>query len=174
MYLASSVNRTNGRLASLLILLLACGGGAPSDDTLAREFQGHRAEYERLLAMFQADVTLGRIAPTFTRPVNFFSGAPVPPGTPVTEARLQEYRALFARLGLEAGIEGYGAKHLIEFHRYAEGMGAGLGGRGKGFVFSDSLPPNAPVHIGCESETANCIRYRPLRGGWFLYEEHHN
>src|SRR5436309_1168150 len=105
--------------------LVACGS-PPSDEALLAEFQAHRLDYEHLRGMFLNDSAVGRVAYDFTRPANFFSGKPRPPSSPVSVARLAEYRRLFDRLSLTAGIEGYDAKHVIYFWRYTEGMGAGL------------------------------------------------
>jgi hypothetical protein len=146
----------------------------PSDAELIKEFHEHRAEYQRLLTMFREDRGLGRIAPTFTRPANFFSGAPLPTSPDISGARLEEYRALFRRLSLEAGVEGYDDKRIIEFLRYGEGFGAGLGGSGKGLAFSDSLPPDQPATFGCETPESNCWRYQPIGEGWFIFTQRHN
>ena len=157
-------------------VVVACSGDTspPSDAQLIQEFQKNRPEYERLLKMFREDRALGRVAPTFTRPANFFSGAPLSSSPDITATRLKEYRDLFRRLSLEAGIEGYDDKHVIEFLRYGEGFGAGLGGSGKGIAFSDSLPPDQPAEFGCETPTSNCWRYLPIGAGWFVFTERHN
>ena len=146
----------------------------PSDEELVAELRAHRAEYDTLLAMFRADSNLGRVGDGFARPANFFSGAPQPASPAVTAERLASYRRLFNRLSLPDGIEGYDQKRVIYFWRWGSGGGAGLGGRGKGLAFSDSLPPDRPAAFGCEGPRDSCWRFRPIEGGWFTLEEHHN
>ena len=124
--------------------------------------------------MFRADSGLGRVASTFTRPANFFSGGEAPAGPPVTAARLAEYRRLFDRLSLTGGIEGYDHKRVIYFWRYAAGGGAGLGGSGKGLAYSDSLPPDKSAASGCARPREDCWQFRPISDGWFVLEERHN
>src|SRR2546430_5260668 len=82
-----------------LVVALGCGS-TPSDQDLVAEFHRHRADYDTLVAMLRADSGLGRVAYDFTRPANFFSGAPLPASTSVTPARLASYRRLFDRLSL--------------------------------------------------------------------------
>ena len=118
--------------------LFACDdeppGPPPNDQQLIAELQNNRAKYDTLLAMFLADSALGRVAHTFTRPANFFSGGPLPTSAPITEARLAEYRRLFDELSLPDGIEVYDQKGTIYFWRYSSGFGAGLGGSGRSRV----------------------------------------
>jgi hypothetical protein len=155
-------------------LALTSCRSAPSDQELVAEFRAHRAEYDTLVTMFRADSDLGRIAYTFTRPANFFSGAPLPSSAPLTTERWNHYRRLFDRLSLDDGIEGYDRKHLMYFWRYGEGMGAGLGGASKGLAFSDSMPADRAVDHGCTAPRDDCWRFRPIGAGWFILEEHHN
>jgi hypothetical protein len=146
----------------------------PSDDTLIAEFHARRADYDTLLTMFRADSGLGRVAYDFTRPANFFSGAPIPGRREASAQRLAAYRKLFTQLSLRGGIEGYDQKHIITFWRYGSGMGAGLGGTGKGLAFSDSLPPDTPAAFGCATPEDNCWRFRPIGSGWFVLNERSN
>jgi hypothetical protein len=155
--------------------LVGCGNSPPPNDaTLVTEFQAHRPDYERLLGMFREDSGVGRIAYDFTRPANFFSGAPLRSASILPAERLNQYHRLFDRLTLPGGIEGYDAKHVVYFWRYAEGMGAGLGGSSNGFAYSDSLPPNTPSAVGCQAPQSECWQFRPIADGWFVLEERHN
>jgi hypothetical protein len=147
----------------------------PADDALAAQFRRQRAEFEELLTMFREDSALGRVDYDFTRPANFFSGKALRPSPPLSEARWKAYRQLFDRLALSGGgIEGYDDKHVIYFWRYADGMGAGLGGSGKGFAYSDSLQSDTPAAMGCETPRSDCWQFRPIAGSWFVLEERHD
>ena len=157
----------------LFTVALACSS-PPSDAALTTEFHNRRADYVRLLRMFREDSGLGRVAYDFTRPANFFSGAPLRSSSSLSPTRLREYQRLFDRLELPGGIEGYDNKHVVYFWRYAEGMGAGLGGSSKGFAYSDSLPSATPSAVGCEKPENDCWQFRPISDGWFVLEERHN
>lgn len=164
-------------IAVLVGYVLGCGHAAPSppdDEALISDLRNNRAVYDTLLVMFHADSALGRVASTFTRPANFFSGGSVPAGPPVTADRLAEYRRLFDRLSLIGGIEGYDRKRVIFFWRYAAGGGAGLGGSSKGLAYSDSLAPDKPASSGCTTPRDDCWKFRPIADGWFVLEERHN
>lgn len=153
--------------------ILGCNS-PPSDQALIAEFRDRRADYNTLLSMFRADSSLGRIAYDFTRPANFFSRSGAPESAPVTSTRLAQYREIFDRLSLTAGVEGYDQKHIVYFWRYTEGMGAGPGGASKGFAYSDSLPADRATAEGCVTRRDDCWQLRPIGGGWFVIEEHHN
>jgi hypothetical protein len=159
--------------AALSAMAVGCGS-PPTDQQLRAEFRARRADYDTLLAMFHADSGVGRVADGWTRPANFFSGAPQSAAAGLAEERFAQYRRFFDRLSLKGGIEGYDRKHIINFWRYGSGMGAGLGGTGKGLAFSDSLPPDKPAAFGCTSPQDDCWRYRPIEAGWFVFEERHN
>jgi hypothetical protein len=159
--------------ATLLVGIVGCGS-PPSDEDLVSEFRSRRADYEALTVMFRADSGLGRVAESFTRPANFFSGAKLPRAAPVGPDRLVAYRHLFRRLSLDAGVEGYDRKRVIYFWRYTEGMGAGLGGASKGIAWSDSLQPGRPAAEGCATPSDDCWQFRPIGGPWFILEERNN
>jgi len=171
------LERTLVQTAVLVGSVLGCGRTAPSppdDHALIAELRNNRAMYDTLLAMFRADSALGRVAYSFTRPTNFFSGGRAPTGPPLTPGRLAAYRRLFDKLSLSAGIEGYDEKRVIYFWRYTAGGGAGLGGSSKGFAYSDSLPPDKPAASGCGKPREDCWQFRPISDGWFVLEERHN
>ena len=174
------MRRFERRLVHIALLVgsvLGCGRAAhnpPEDKALIAALRNNRAMYDTLLAMFRADSGLGRVASTFTRPANFFSGGRTPAGPPVTADRLAEYRRLFDRLSLIGGLEGYDQKRVIYFWRYAAGWGAGLGGSSKGLAYSDSLPTDKPAVSGCATPREDCWQFRPISDGWFVLEQRHN
>src|SRR5262249_22065761 len=103
------------RIAAWLQLVVACAAFSiagcldpppthhPTDAALVDNFAAHRAEFETLLAMFDADRELGRVGDGFTRPDD-------PSTVGVSAERIATYHRLFDALGLRDGIEGYDRK----------------------------------------------------------------
>jgi hypothetical protein len=147
----------------------ACGARHPPDAQLIARFHRERASFETLKDMFLAEKTLGRIAPTFTRPVDFFSAHALPPETTVSVQRLAEYRILFQRLGLESGIEGYDAKEEIFFH--ASSSGLSISGSSKGYAYLAHAPPLVVPDLDryWSSDGQSFTAFRHIDGRWYLY-----
>jgi hypothetical protein len=162
------------KLAFVVVTTILACSSPPSDQALRDEFRENRRDYERLLQMFLEDKSLGRVAYDFTRSASFFSGKPITTSTTIPQARLDEYRRLFDRLSLSGGIEGYDEKEDVYFWRYSSGMGAGLGGSGKGFAFSRRLSSDKPSKVGCGKPREDCWQFRPIDSGWFILDEAHN
>jgi hypothetical protein len=173
-------NATSTVLAALLIAALPVGlvaqvvlagvtAGHPTDGRLIREFHSHTNDFERLLAMFREDRQLGRIAPGFTRPANFFSGKPLPEGKPAGVGRLAEYWALFAKLSLSAGIEGYDDKEMVRFIRSTRGLS--ISGSSKGYAYME-VPPELVVESLDDywsGDGRSFTAFRHIEGNWYLY-----
>lgn len=143
----------------------------PSDATLIGRFHQNRAAFDELRMMFLAEPTLGRIAPDFTRPANFFSGRSQAESPVLTPKRRARYRELFQQLGLEAGVEGYDDKEHVFFHASTRGLG--ISGSSKGYAFCRSTPQIVVVDLdsyrprGVRSFTA----FRSIGENWYLYFE---
>ena len=142
----------------------------PSDESLIRRLAAHRPEFDRLIAMSQADTRVIRVAPGFTRLEDDW-GWPRPDSLlGFSPKRWREYRRLFNALHLEGGLErGEGAHPTI--YLLASGRGMVTGGSRKGYVYSpaalapmypslDSVPPDLP---------SNVTGYRHLSGPWYLF-----
>src|SRR5262249_26250801 len=84
----------------MAFLACSCGGSHPRDATLLDNFRRNRPEFERLVAMFQADKGLGRVGRDFTRPEN-------PARVGISAQRILEYRRLCGVIGASDCIEGY-------------------------------------------------------------------
>jgi hypothetical protein len=156
-------------LAVFAIAFGSACGEHPTDDQLIARFKRERASFERLRDMFVADRTLGRVAPDFTRPVNFFSGGPLPSDPPVTSQRLAEYHGLFEHLGLESGVEGYDDKEEIFFH--ASSMGLAVSGSSKGYAYLASRPALMTNSLDdyWSPDGTSFTAFRPIEGRWYLY-----
>ncbi len=151
------------RLFALVsVVLLLNGRGVfqahPPTSTLILNFQNHRAEFNQLLQMFLQDKSAERIAPAFTRPAN----APSP-------AELAEYRALFTRLGLQVGIEGYGEKRQVFF--IASTFGLSVSGSGKGYAYCVERPALVVDDIDHyrSPDGKSFTAFQHIEGNWYLY-----
>jgi hypothetical protein len=156
------------RHTAIVTLLLAtvsfsaCSSKHPSDETLLKEFQTHKAEFNQLLQMFLSDKRLGRVAYNFTRPEN-------PSEIGISQQRLQEYRELFDELNLSAGIEGYDEKDVVWFHASSQGLS--VTGSSKGFAYI-TKPPQLIVGSldGFRSRDGRSFTaFRHIEGNWYLY-----
>lgn len=152
------------------VALVSCDAGDhPTSAKMLRQWRDHRAVLEKLVAMFQADKGLNRVAPDFTRPDD-------PASAGVTPGRIEEYRRLLQEAGVARGIEGYGEKNGITFH--VSSLGLSVSGSGKGFVYLEASPdisvPDLDAYVSqalldhSESFTA----HQRIEGKWYLYYDY--
>lgn len=155
-----------GLLTMLMAGLSGCFavGGHPSAATLLNNFQTNRADFERLLQMFMEDPQLGRVAYDFTRPASLEAAQ-----VDVPAARLNQYRALFTKLNLSAGIEGYGDKRTVWF--IASTQGLSIGGSAKGYAYQVAQPELVVEDIDrYRSEDGRSFTaFQLIEGNWYLY-----
>lgn len=139
----------------------------PTAQQLIVNFRNNQADFERLLLLFKSDNQLGRVAYDFTRSASFTTTtADVPP------ERLNTYRALFTRLHLEAGIEGYGDKRTVYF--IASTQGLSVSGSAKGYVYSIDRPEPVVENIDAywPADGRSFTAYQLIEGNWYLYFEY--
>lgn len=106
----------------------------PSDAALEAMFSEHEADFEKLIAMSNADAKVVRIAPDFTW---LDDNARWPrPETEIgfSQERWNEYRELFKVLSLTKGLARHPDGQTIEL--IASTQGLLTGGSGKGYVYS--------------------------------------
>ena len=142
----------------------------PSDASLIRRLAEHRPEFERLVAMSDADARVIRVAPSFTRLVDDWGWPRADSLLGFSPERWREYRSLFRALHLEGGLErGEGAHPTI--YLLASGRGMVTGGSRKGYVYSPTAL--APVYASLDSIppdlASNVTGYRHLSGPWYLF-----
>ena len=173
--------RRDSRLRGLLFIILlpiSLGiqfitlkpiGRHPSDEKMIAEFYRYRPEYEHLLQMLREDPGLGRVGDDFTRPANFFSGDSAYTGSPPTGERIAEYHAVFDRLSLVAGIEGYDDKSYVSFIRSVRGLS--ISGSSKGIAYSEKNPELVVENLDeYWSPTGRSFTaYRRIEGNWYLW-----
>jgi hypothetical protein len=142
-----------------------CTGRPRSEPWLRAHFSENREVFDRLVLMSNEDfekTTVIRIAYDFTRLADDW-GWPRPSSKwGITGQRWDEYRDIFRRLDLPAGLnrdgEGYSQILLM---MYGEGM-AGEGTE-YGYLWSASPPQRI-------DDNAQFFEARPLEGMWYLYE----
>ena len=150
-------------LFSMAIALISgCSSRHPTDQSLIDNFQSHKSEFSQLLQMFLADKGLGRVAYDFTRPAN-------PQDIGISQQRLAEYRALFDRLDLSAGIEGYDEKDLVWFHASTQGLS--VTGSSKGFAYLKEPPKLVVEKLDnyWSKDGRSFTAFRHIEGNWYLY-----
>lgn len=132
------------------------------DEQLIKNFQTHRAEFEKLVAMVLEDKNLTRVDEDWTQPEN------------LPAARVAEYRRLFRIVGTPRGVVARIDRETIEF--WASSQGWVAHGSSKGYLYADKCPSRdgkteesldemslaeRPYGFGC----------RHIEGKWYLYFE---
>src|SRR5690242_14414693 len=98
------------------LVMSACRGEVdPSDDQMLRNFQEHRAAFEKLRDMILEDRDLQRVDRDWTDPAD-------PATIGITSQRIAEYRKLFRELGIARGFQAYGDRSEIRLLAHAEGL----------------------------------------------------
>lgn len=133
----------------------------PSDEVLISNFNAYEAEFGKLLRMFQEDKQLERVS-DFTRPEN-------PESINISQERIAQYRQMFKKLGLTAGIEGYQEKEMIWFHASTQGLS--VTGSSKGYVYTTNKPEKVVDNLdNYKSEDGKSFRaFRQIEDNWYLY-----
>lgn len=134
----------------------------PKDAELLENFQTHKAGFNQLLQMFFADKGLGRVAYDFTRPEDLRTVG-------VSSERLSEYKKLFRKLDLSAGIEGYNEKDYIWFHASTQGLS--VTGSGKGYAYLKERPPLVVDDLDTywSKDGRSFTAFRHIEDNWYLY-----
>jgi hypothetical protein len=161
----------------VLVLLLMWSCAAPSDASLTRRFQHHRAELETLLHMSQEDPDVVRVGDDFTRVKNNWNWPRPQSEWGMTPQRWNQYRLLFGKVGLSAGLQKDAAGNVY-FIVHSEGF-ATHGGE-KGFVFCGHAGKPDDVFLPCAEQHAEGLRgrhdgyegnaYRRLTDKWYIFE----
>ena len=162
---------------ALLALLLLWSCSSPSDKSLAQRFNRHRSEFETLVRMLQEDADVIRIADDFTRLKDNW-GWPRPESQwGVSRNRWNEYRKLFRRVGLRAGLQ-KDAVGNVYFMAFTEGLA--LHGASKGFVYCGSVGNPDDVFLPCSEHHESGLvertpgrgsSYRRLKENWYIFED---
>jgi len=180
-----------GRFARLFTLVvvgvIAVGWGsaralewawsAPSDQTLTKQFNKHRGELETLVSMTQQDSAVSRIAYDFIWRQDSVAWPRPQSEWGITEDRWNEYRSLFRKIGLGAGLNKDGQDDIY-FISHTEGTV--VSGSSKGFVYCRKTVPAESRYLPCneqrdsgksEDEKGNGSEYRRLAEHWYIYSD---
>jgi hypothetical protein len=162
----------------LLLLLLMWSCASPSDKSLTKRFQRHRSQLETLVRMSQEDVEVIRVADNFTRVKDDWSWPRPESKWGITLERWNEYRRLFRKVGLNAGLEKdkVGNVYLIA---HTEGIVAH--GRSKGLVYCISSGDSDSAYLPCAEQHEEGQQghhdgyggysYRKLTQNWYIFEQ---
>jgi hypothetical protein len=151
-------------LSLIVLLFLVFGRSRPSDAELVQSFNQHRATYEELKRMFEADVQLDGVAPYGLRSTNRVLWAS-PSEAGISKERFQVYLGLLDRaeakviLKDEAGI--WFATHASGFA--SKGYRIGVG-------WTEQVPSPLIASLDDFRKTTNRWEhaYRTLGDGWYL------
>lgn len=150
----------------LYLWSFSIGGDVPhkSDEELIANFQSHREEFNRLLQMVMEDKALSRVDINWTSPAN-------PQAVGISRERVDEYRALFKKLGVPRGFNAFQARGVFEFIASAQGLSTG--GSSKGYIYFKWRP----VHVVESLDEYRQLTdkpysypvYRHIEGNWYLF-----
>lgn len=140
----------------------------PSDQTLESNFLKNEADFDLLVRMAQADARVVRIAPDFTW-LDTNAAWPRPQSElGFSIERWEEYRTLFSKLGLSAGILNYQPESVM---LVASSQGLVTGGSSKGYAYSIKEPPHLVDSLENVSFKDSRIAYKRIKGHWYLFYE---
>jgi hypothetical protein len=160
----------------MLAIVAGCGLGFdkphPSDQALIQNFQSHEADFDLLVRMAQEDSKVVRIAPDFTWLDNNARWPRPESEIGFSTQRWNDYRRLFKKLDLSAGILNYNHDFILLL---ASTQGLVTGGSGKGYAYCVKEP--SPIIESLDNfnfkdskREMNYI-YRKLKGTWYLFYE---
>jgi hypothetical protein len=160
--------------AVTVIVIAAYWLSFPSDKSLHARFLTHRADFERLVMMANADNHLDRIAPNFIGPEDGFAQRK---DVGITEERWNEYRQLFRTTGVSTGINKDINPSRIFFPIISRGIVPT--GASKGFVYSQaplspvlkSLDKAPPDELYEGPDHNHVLVYKPIENHWYIYYE---
>lgn len=161
----------------VLVILLMWACSAPSDKSLANRFARHRSEFETLARMSHEDADVIRIADDFTRLKNNWNWPRSESTWGITLERWNEYRRLFRRVGLSAGLEKDGPGNV---YFIAHTAGLAVHGSSKGLVYCFVSGAPDETFLPCaehqqqgrqEYKPGRGYSYRKLDGNWYIFED---
>lgn len=147
--------------------------GHPSDSKLVKHFLDHEKIFNQLIEMSNQDPKVVRIADNFTRLKNNWNWPRSDNELGFSKERWEEYKLLFKKVGLEAGLTRQITKTddvIIFFTISANGLS--VSGSEKGYVYSlAELGPlyNSLDHLSQKDIPQGTPAYKRLKEHWYLY-----
>ena len=148
---------------------------APSDDALTRQFNQQRGNLETLVSMAQKDSLIGRVADDFIWRQDSVAWPRPELEWGITKERWNEYRTLFQRVGLSAGLN-KDSQGNIYFISHTEG--SVVSGASTGFVYCEKTGISGSAFLPCteqrdsgkqESPKGKGAEYHRLAEHWYIY-----
>lgn len=139
--------------------------GPPSDREMLTHFQRHRATFDHLAGMVQADKRLKRVDYNWTDPAD-------PRQVGVSPARISEYRRLLDSAGVHRGFEVWDRSEGVKFLYWGQGS-AISSDTDKGFAYLTKPPKRTLASLdACGPDKKNgVLAYRHIEGNWYLFYE---
>lgn len=153
-------------LITVVVITGSCSTKHPSDKDLLENFNKYRNELNQLAQMFLADRGLTRVAYDFTRPNN-------PETIGVTKDRIKQYRSLFSKLdlsaGIDAGVDSPEKKKIIWFLSSTKGLS--VSGSTKGYAYSVKSPELIVENLDTywSKDGRSFTAYKHIEGNWYVY-----
>jgi hypothetical protein len=152
-------------VAAVILGLVACGNFPVTDESMLKQFENNRQDFERLIEMISSDKVLYRVDKDWTDPSD-------PKQVGISDQRIAEYRALLRKVGCSRGFIAYPTRPGIYFVVSARGLATG--GASQGICHLDIAP---------ESLVSNTTSYKPnsadsyqvfrhIDGRWYIYFEY--
>jgi hypothetical protein len=138
----------------------------PSDKSLEQTFLAHEADFNKLVDMCNADAHVVRIAPDFTWMDNNAAWPRPESELGFSRQRWEEYRSLFSKLGLTAGILNYQPDSVMFL---ASTRGLVTGDSSKGYAYSLKPPETIVDSLENATFSKSRIAYKRLKGNWYLF-----
>jgi hypothetical protein len=145
----------------------------PSDDELIRNFYKNEADFNKLISMSNQDPKVIRIARDFTRLENNWQWPRPESELGFSKQRWDEYRSLFDKLGLDAGISRETDSKGTVIFLTASAKGMTFRGTSKGYAYSekelspvfDSVDQNP---LAPQNRPKHGVAYKKIKDHWFL------
>ena len=129
-----------------------------TDKEMVSDFQSHRAEFSKLLAMFQSDKGLQYFSKGHTRPED-------PASVGVTQDRLKAYQEMFSALGLDGMGDVSVANNKDEVWFFTSTQGP----RESTFKhYAFVLHTTRGVVEDLDTAASKAAPYRHIEGDWYL------
>jgi len=150
---------------------------APSDEAMARQFKKHRGDLETLVSMTREDSNVSRVADTFIWRKDSAAWPRPESEWGITEERWNEYRGLFRKVGLVAGLN-KDSQGNIYFISHTEG--SVVSGASKGFVYCEKTGVPESAYLPCsgsqdsgkyENAKNKGSEYHRLTEHWYIYSD---
>lgn len=134
-----------------------------SDEELIANFNSHKAEFEKLLAMVLEDKMLSRVDENYTEPSDAQAVG-------ISQERIAEYRRLFRELGIARGFSAPDSRDYVEFISSSQGWVDS--GSSKGYLYGTGQTQMALIDsldkFSSQPRPRGSGRRR-IEGKWSLY-----